>query len=213
MRRAPSTASTTGSSTSAPRRLRFPTLPRHSASSVVTTAPFARGCTERGGIYAGEVGTRNSARDLEAIRIALGESTLNYLGYSYGTILGMTYAQMFPTTVRAMVLDGPLDFWLPQLDYAHQQARGFMQALDAFLGWCEQSTACALRDAGAPRDVFTQLLDRVNAGPIPAEYTVNGETRTGMLTASLFETAVLSMLYDESRGWPILGRALERGRA
>jgi pimeloyl-ACP methyl ester carboxylesterase len=174
---------------------------------------FARGCSERGGAYAGQVGTRNSARDLEAIRIALGEPTLNYLGYSYGTILGMTYAQMFPTTVGAMVLDGPPDYWLPLLDYAHQQAQGFMQALDTFLGWCETNTSCALRDAGAPRDLFAQLLDRVNAGPIPAEYTLDGQTRSGMLTASLFETAVISMLYDESRGWPILGRALRSGAA
>lgn len=172
---------------------------------------FARGCTERGGVYAGQVGTRNSARDLEAIRIALGEPTLNYLGYSYGTVLGMTYAQMFPTTVRAMVLDGPPDYWLPQLDYVHQQAQAFVQALDAFLGWCETNTSCALREAGAPRDVFAQLLDRVNAGAIPAEYTANGVTRSGVLTASLFETAVIGMLYDESRGWPTLGRALRAG--
>src|SRR5260221_358647 len=116
-----------------------------------------------------------------------------YLGYSYGTILGMTYAQMFPPTVGAMVLDGPPDYWLPMLDYAHQQAQGFMQALDAFLGWCEASSSCALREAGNPRDVFAQLLDQVNAGPIPAEYTANGATRRGLLTASLFETAVISM--------------------
>ncbi|MEX1008950.1 MAG: alpha/beta hydrolase [Acidimicrobiia bacterium] len=172
---------------------------------------FARGCTERSGAYAGQIGTRNSARDLEAIRIALGEPTLNYLGFSYGTVLGMTYAQMFPTAVRAMVLDAPPDYWLGQLAYAHQQAQGFMQALEAFLGWCEENTTCALRDAGAPRDTFTQLLDRVNASPIPAEYTVNGETRTGMLTASLFVTAVIAMLYDESRGWPALGRVLRAG--
>jgi hypothetical protein len=86
-----------------------------------------------------------------------------------------------------------------------------MQALDAFLTWCETNTSCALRDAGAPRDAFAQLLDRVNAGPIPAEYTVNGATRTGMLTTSLFATAVIAMLYDEARGWPTLGRALRAG--
>ena len=52
------------------------------------------------GAYAGEVGTRNVARDVEAIRIALGEPKLDYLGYSYGTIVGVTYAEMFPATVR-----------------------------------------------------------------------------------------------------------------
>jgi pimeloyl-ACP methyl ester carboxylesterase len=169
---------------------------------------FARGCVERSGAYAGQVGTRNSARDLEAIRIALGEPTITYLGFSYGTILGMTYAQMFPGAVRAMVLDGPPDYWLPQLDYAHAQAAAFMQALDKFLGWCEADESCALRDAGAPREVFTQLLQRVQAGPIAAEYVSDGTTRSGMLTANLFATSVIAMLYDQSRGWPILERAL-----
>ena len=172
------------------------------------SAGFARGCAERTGTYAGQVGTRNTARDLEAIRIALGEPTINYLGFSYGTIVGATYAQMFPTTIRTMVLDGPPDYWLPQLDYSYAQADAFMKALDAFLGWCEASTSCALRAAGAPRDVFNELLTRTNAAPMATEYTVNGTTRSGSLTGSLFETAVISMLYDESRGWPILARSL-----
>ena len=159
---------------------------------------FARGCIERTGAFAGQVGTRNTARDLEAIRIALGEPKLNYLGFSYGTVVGAAYAQMFPTNIRTMVLDGPLDLWLPQLEYAHRQAEGFMKALDAFLGWCEENTSCALRAAGAPRDVFNQLLTQFNASPMPAEYTENGETRAGSLTGSLFESAVLSMLYDEA---------------
>ena len=121
------------------------------------------------------MGTRNTARDLEAIRIALGEPTLNYLGFSYGTIVGATYAQMFPTTIRTMVLDGPPDYWLPQLDYSYAQADGFMKALDAFLGWCEASTSCALRAAGAPRDVLQRAdRTRTNAAPMAAAYTVNG---------------------------------------
>ena len=105
---------------------------------------FAQGCVARTGAYAGQVGTRNTARDLEAIRIALGEPKLNYLGFSYGTIIGATYAQMFPTNMRAMVLDGPPDYWLSRLDYGHAQAAAFMQALDAFLGWCESDASCAL---------------------------------------------------------------------
>jgi pimeloyl-ACP methyl ester carboxylesterase len=170
---------------------------------------FARGCHERSGAYARQIGTRNSARDLEAIRIALGEPELNYLGFSYGAILGITYAQMFPGNIRTMVLDGPPDYWLSPTDYAYQQAAGFAHALDAFIGWCEADSSCALRDAGSPREVFDAQVARANAGPIPGSYTTtSGETRGGGLTGSLFATAVLSMLYDQSRGWPILARAL-----
>ena len=168
---------------------------------------FAAGCTQRMGAYAGQVGTRNVARDVEAIRIALGEAKLDYLGYSYGTIVGITYAQMFPTTIRSMVLDGPPDYWLTARDYAYQQARGFMNALSAFLDWC-QSTNCSLASAGSPRDVLQQLIARVDQQPLPADYRSDGITRNGILTPSLLESAVLAMLYDRSRGWPILADAL-----
>ena len=100
---------------------------------------FAQGCASAMGPYAGQVGTRNTARDLEAIRRALGEPMLNYLGYSYGTVVGAVYAQMFPSTIRAMVLDGPADWWAPRIDYSYAQALGFKQALDTFLGWCEST--------------------------------------------------------------------------
>ncbi|MDQ1432597.1 MAG: hypothetical protein QOF40_3199, partial [Actinomycetota bacterium] len=168
---------------------------------------FAAGCSQRMGAYAGQVGTRNVARDLEAMRIALGEPKLDYLGYSYGTIVGITYAQMFPTTIRTMVLDGPPDYWLAPRDYAYQQAQGFMNALSAFLDWCQQSN-CSLASSGAPRDVLQQLIARVDQQPIPADYTLNGVTRSGTLTPSMLENAVIAMLYDRSRGWPILADAL-----
>ncbi len=48
---------------------------------------------------------------------------------------------------------------------------------------------------------------------MPAEYSENGETRVGTLTGSLFESAVLSALYDESRGWPILASSLRAAAA
>ncbi len=164
---------------------------------------FAKGCTQRMGAYAGQVGTRNVARDVEAIRAALGEPKLTYLGYSYGSIVGVTYAQMFPTTIRAMVLDGPPDYWLPARDYAYAQAQGFMRALGAFLDWCQQEQ-CSLTDAGAPRDVLQQLIARVDQQPLPASYQAGGVTRDGTLTPSLLESAVISLLYDRSRGWPLL---------
>jgi hypothetical protein len=108
-----------------------------------------------------------------------------------------------------MVLDGPPDYWISARDYAYRQAQGFMRALDQFLGWCEE-TSCSLAASGAPRDVFQQLLARVDQEPLPATYTLNGTTREGKLTSGLLENAVLSMLYDRSRGWPILADALSQ---
>lgn len=55
------------------------------------------------------IGSRHVARDMDKIRIAFGESKINYIGYSYGTYLGQIYATLFPTRVRRMILDGVVD--------------------------------------------------------------------------------------------------------
>ena len=106
------------------------TQPSSSTRSHDYNAQFAAGCMQRMGAYAGQVGTRNVARDLEAIRIALGDPKLTYLGYSYGTVVGATYAQMFPASVGRLVLDGPPDYWISARDYAYRQGKGFMDALE-----------------------------------------------------------------------------------
>ena len=185
-----------------------PTTPQQLDALHAYNAQFAAGCAQRNGAFAGQVGTRNVARDLEAIRLALGDAKLTYLGYSYGTVVGATYAQMFPASVGRLVLDGPPDYWIGARDYAHRQAKGFMDALSAFLDWC-QSTGCSLAASGAPRDVLNQLITQVDQQPMPASYTsVDGTARNGELTSGLLENAVLSLLYDRSRGWPLLGDAL-----
>ncbi|MFC7482746.1 alpha/beta fold hydrolase [Luedemannella flava] len=53
--------------------------------------------------------TVQTARDMDAVRAAVGDPKTTYLGYSYGTLLGGVYAQLFPTNIRAMVLDGAID--------------------------------------------------------------------------------------------------------
>ena len=161
------------------------------------------------GAYASQVGTRNVARDLEAIRLALGDPKLDYLGYSYGTVVGATYAQMFPATVGRLVLDGPPDYWISARDYAYRQGKGFMEALSGFLDWCQQ-TGCSLAATGNPRDQLNQLIARVDQQPMPAAYVSDGVTRNGELTGTLLENAVLSLLYDRSQ-LALARRRAERG--
>ena len=62
--------------------------------------------------------TINAAHDLEAIRIALGEGKLNYMGLSYGTQLGAQYAELFPANIRAMVLDALTGHSVKAVDFA-----------------------------------------------------------------------------------------------
>jgi pimeloyl-ACP methyl ester carboxylesterase len=167
------------------------------ATVTAFNAAFAQGCVTRTGAYAGQVGTRNTARDVEAIRRALGDRQLTFLGYSYGAVVGSTYAQMFPSSVRAMVLDGPPDWWASRLDYGYSQAQGFTEALHTFLGSC----------GGDCAGLLDELIARVAAQPMPASYTVGGVTRDGVLTPASLQAGVLSALYDE-RAWPTLETAI-----
>ncbi len=83
------------------------------------------------------VGTNNAARDMDALRDALGEETISYFGFSYGSELGAVWATLFPETVRAAVLDGAAD---PNADYLQsglQQAAGFEKSIATFLERCQ----------------------------------------------------------------------------
>jgi pimeloyl-ACP methyl ester carboxylesterase len=74
-----------------------------------TWARFDRACAAHAGPLLAHDSTADSARDMNLLRRAVGDPTLNYLGISYGTYLGATYANLFPAKVRAMVLDGNAD--------------------------------------------------------------------------------------------------------
>lgn len=90
------------------------------------------------------IGTREVVRDMDVMRSALGDEKLTYLGYSYGTRIGASYAEAFPKNVRAMILDGAVD---PAQDSAAElidQGRGFQKAFDAFAAWCSARADCAL---------------------------------------------------------------------
>lgn len=119
------------------------------------------------------VSTANVARDLDLLRRAVGDRKLSYLGFSYGTLVGATYASLFPRNYRAMVLDGPVDATAymnrPMADLAAQSS-GFERALGRFFQACAANQAgCAGFGGSDPWDAFDQLVDRLNATPIPAD--------------------------------------------
>ncbi len=145
------------------------------------------------------VGTVDAARDLDRIREGLGDQRLTFLGHSYGTLLGATYAELFPDRVRAMVLDGAIDPALSTDAMSIAQAQGFEASLDAFFAWCRGSNGCAWRPTGDQRTAFMGLLASVRARPLNV-----GRRAVG---AGELLLGVLSTLYARSF-WPALGRAL-----
>jgi pimeloyl-ACP methyl ester carboxylesterase len=163
---------------------------------------YASACQRYSGDLLPFVGTDSAARDLDRIRAALGDDKLTFLGHSYGTLLGATYAELFPTRVRALVLDGAIDPALSTSEMSLAQAQGFEASLQAFFAWCAGSGAgtCPWRPVGDPEAALVGLIASARAHPLPAagSRTVGpGEVYLG----------VLDTLYAQSF-WPALGRVL-----
>ena len=147
------------------------------------------------------LGTVNVARDMDQVRAALGDEKLTYVGYSYGTSIGQQYARLFPTKVRAMVLDGVVDSSLTGLQGAALQAKGFTQALKNFVTQCDR-TGCGFD--GAADEVIDQVMAKAEKTPIPAR---RKDRPAGPGAVSL---ALSQALYSETL-WPELARALSQG--
>ncbi|MDT7621473.1 MAG: hypothetical protein QOF99_2374 [Pseudonocardiales bacterium] len=126
-------------------------------------------CEQRSGKdLLANAGTRDVVKDMDILRQALGDQKLTYLGYSYGTRLGYSYAEAFPQNVRALVLDGALDPDQNLIDRSVAQAAGFQQAFDAFSVWCAKQPQCALgRDPKAATDNFKKLVLPTIDHPVP----------------------------------------------
>jgi len=128
---------------------------------------FADACTKKYGDLLSAVGTKNVARDMDTIRAALGEEKLTYVGYSYGTVIGSVYADMYPARVRAFVLDGAVDLSLGFEATIGTQAVGFERALAAYAADCDQKK-CAAAPTGNTMKVIDDLLAKVDKAPLPA---------------------------------------------
>jgi pimeloyl-ACP methyl ester carboxylesterase len=118
------------------------------------------------------VSTENVVRDLDQLRAAVGDTRLNYLGYSYGTTIGGTYATLYPDRVGRLVLDGPVDLWedanRPLKGWLNQ-AIGAQDVLDGFLRACKRhQDACSNFGDGHPARALAALHRRMSRHPIPA---------------------------------------------
>src|SRR5215218_11295064 len=163
---------------------------------------IATGCEKAYPDALGIFNTVDTARDMDRLRQALGDEQLTYLGYSYGTTLGSTYAEMFPDKVRAMVLDGAVDPDADPVADAEGQAAGFEGAFDAFAKNCtEIESGCPM--GKDPRAYLEKVLDKADAEPIPSK--AEGEDRRA--TSGDVLTAVVAALYDEE-AWPQLSQPL-----
>lgn len=171
---------------------------------------FGKACARNSGPLLEAVTTADTAKDLDLLRELVGDEKLNYLGYSYGTIIGQAYVELFADKVGRLVLDSvaPLqadDTGQRGIGGGATQVQGFDASIGAFADWCAGRGDCGL---GQSREevlgAVTDLLDRLDARPIAV-----GDRR---LTQSLATTGILASLYQDARGWPQLALAIAGAR-
>jgi pimeloyl-ACP methyl ester carboxylesterase len=140
------------------------------------------------------VGTRDTARDIDVLRAALGDDKLTFLGQSYGTRLGTVYAEQFPQNVRALLLDGAMD---PAQGTAERRVfayTGFQRSFDQMAAFCATQPDCPLgTDPANATAVFQEIMQPLHGRAIPALNTdLDFDEAVG---------GVISGLYTE-QAWP-----------
>jgi pimeloyl-ACP methyl ester carboxylesterase len=174
--------------------------PEDTSTLLDVSSAYVDGCEAAAGDLLPHLGTENAARDIDAVRAAMGDEQLNYLGFSYGTAIGQTLAELFPDRLRAMVIDGVLELGPSGTDLAVAQAQGFESGFAAFADDCDSDPSCPIApDAAAALD---ELTARVEEAPIPGTPRDLGP---GELT-----TGLAGPLYSESL-WPDLAQAIADG--
>lgn len=173
---------------------------------VAADKEFAAGCQQHAGALLGHVSTIEAARDMDVLRALLGDPRLNYVGKSYGTLLGATYAGLFPSRVGRLVLDGAMDPSLDSLDGNRTQAGGFETAWNSFVKDCDTHPDCPV---GQNVQQAGQQLDALLGGFEAKPLQVDG---TRQLTEAQAVTGVIEAMYADFL-WPELRSALTAAKS
>jgi pimeloyl-ACP methyl ester carboxylesterase len=170
-------------------------------------AAYVKRCVERNGDLMAHVGTADVARDLDLLRAAVGDKRLNYIGISYGTLIGATYTSLFPGRARALVLDAPIDAgtWGKRpFETFREQSSSFENVLDRFFSSCvAHRNACGF-GGDDPEAAFDALVERLDARPL----AVAGRTLDG----DDVRAAAFQAIYTAAR-WPQLAAGLREAEA
>jgi pimeloyl-ACP methyl ester carboxylesterase len=188
----------------------FPLTPEDEALVAAGDRLLAEQCAQRGSKVRDHMSTANVARDLDQLRAAVGDAQLNFVGLSYGSYLGNTYANMFPGRVRALVIDGVLDpvAWVnaeAEIPFSTRlrSDTGAQETLERFFELCDAAGAnCAFGPGSEAR--FAALADRLrDDGPVLVTDPFSGDQfplgysdLIGITLGALYDPFSLSFLAE-----------------
>lgn len=182
------------------------------ADWVRRSAAFTARCVARNARILPYVSTADVARDLDLLRQAVGDERLTYLGLSYGTLLGATYASLFPASTGRMVLDGAFDAQLATndgLETGVQQTVAQEDALARFFAACAaDQQACAGFGGNDPDAAWFALVASLDEQPVPAPNASNPQPVDGDDARATTAQALFARPF-----WPLLAAGLAQASA
>ena len=182
-----------------------PDSPDEAAQLDALDRAFGAACLAAYGDTLRHYSTDNTARDMDMIRAGLGDAQMSYLGISYGTFLGAIYATLFPTNVRAMVLDSASErTGETSFQGTVTQLGGFEGAFVNWAAWCEEGTDCAFTDVDVAAR-WDRLYASLDARPVKSD-------RGQAVNQVVLMTATIASMYNDL-SWPALGTALAEAEA
>ncbi|WP_127501643.1 alpha/beta hydrolase [Actinoplanes solisilvae] len=195
----------------------FPVTAAEERDYVAGSKRLGEACSTTGRPLTGASSTAEVARDMEVMRRAVGDKKLNYLGFSYGSVLGQYYANMFPDRFRALVVDGVINptAWVGNtrqiLDQRMRSSDGAHKALIEILTRCDKAGEkfCVFAQ-GDPVKRFAQIANRLRTDPIEFPDGAGGTVR---VTYAVFISAVLGSLYTTEAGAMVTSIAADIAKA
>ncbi|MEU5696517.1 alpha/beta hydrolase [Actinosynnema sp. NPDC020468] len=168
-----------------------PITPTEIRDTMTATREYTDSCRKVAGPLLAHMSTEDVVRDLDLLRAGVGDKQLNFVGFSYGTLIGATYANLFPQRSRALILDGNVDPALRTSNgaqYDRERAQGFELSLDAFLERCDaEGPKCAYSE-GDPREKFDDARDalRTRSVTLPSGEVVTFASYVGRVSSDLY---------------------------
>ncbi|HSC67770.1 MAG TPA: alpha/beta hydrolase [Cellvibrio sp.] len=186
----------------------FPLSALEEQQKIKSDKTLASLCAKNGNEIINYMSTADVARDLDLLRQAVGDDLLHYVGYSYGSYLGVTYANLFPQKVGRLVVDGVLDpiawstgkgwsGWVVPVTTRLESDKHSMATLNEFFRLCDLAGPGNCSFAGNSAARFAQLAERLKVQPQPI---VLPDGTNGLLTYNLFISETARALYN-SRSW------------
>jgi pimeloyl-ACP methyl ester carboxylesterase len=190
--------------------LPVPTTRQDERRYLAKTTALAQRCGAQNGELLAHISTADTARDLDHLRRLVGDRRLTYFGESYGTLIGQTYANLFPRRVRAMALDGVVDAVAAAAGTEAVAASSLAdtdRVFRRFLKLCQAAgpDRCALAGHGPVAPRVNRLLERLRHAPIPAP----SATPPGELTYGEALTALKYEGVPKPEQWPLVAALLQ----